>query len=1128
MLHSSRVYFWIYAVLLFGISAAIWFFGPQMSIQGKFVLSSTLNRAAFITLIVLVAEFIRLQPRNLRETTSFDPKIRAELSLLRNSLTGAMKFLRKTKINVDNNKETLYQRPWHLLIGPPNSGKTALMANSGFKFILSRKNAGKNNKATRHVDWWVTREAVILDTNGMFTCQGTHPLYKKLWFTLLNWLKRNERIAQIQSVIIALNLDDMIRKPSKEQKKIFQDLHMRVSEVQRTLGHGFQIHILFTKCDLLAGFNAFFETLDGHEREQAWGLVLPTQFTKPFNEHVQDAWQQFMAKLQERVLWRMHHERNLQKRAQIKDFPLQIERAQALITDLAEHLPPINDRKESDRYSLQLSGIFFCSTSQKEQAYDHLLAPLSDSFALMTMDDAVVVNPELNYFTKQLFMDVIFEGAQVTQMKKAMAFQQGLRYGMYASAAVIVAVSTMALVQSFQGQLSDIDAAKKAITEYELLAKQAQDEPSLKSLLPALDALDKAQLSMQHAPRKLIRDINRQHQQLPEMMQKSYDKTVITTIVPKLKSDIETQLKLMLAEKSADRIGYFYSTMKVYQMLAKPSRMDVDAVERWLGQFWFENNIGNKKQLSQLKPHIAKAFQRLSQPIKLNQHLNAQSKLYLAKMSNSQLAQAILHDLADGSAEKAVALPVALTESQSSIFHGPATTVPYLYSHTGFFHGFAPHYHQAAEEALMGNWVIGAKLPPDSASQQIQALEKELAGAYAKQYINQWQNVLDKTRFNHFYSFKQAKDILQHFPHGESDLSKLTAALRTHTQFSHLDEPTDVVKSTAREIHQHFRAVNDRLNKHPELFIESAFTRLQQALVLMTRAADDLDASFQFTKMQFTAKQPLLNQIQYGIDELPKSMQAWFQGFVDEFWQRSLENSAEYVQQQWQSTIWKEYSKRIAGRYPVVQNAKKEISPQEFSHFYGPKGRLSEFLRTYVAPFMVADKQGKHQYWKSIANQQMPLSDQILKVAEQLEQVNKQFFHGNSNQVEVNFSLIANALSPTIKSFIMKLDGHALEYPNGATSLGNVRWPNPRTRHHDVLVSVKTDQDAVKKIKTSGSWALFKFLNKAKLESTKDPKRFVLTINMDKHALKYELIADSQFNPFSAKIFNQLTLPQEI
>jgi type VI secretion system protein ImpL len=84
-----------------------------------------------------------------------------EISTLKQGLDEALSVLKKAKLGGKTGRgQYLYQLPWYIIIGPPGSGKTTALINSGLRFPLG---AGKVRGVggTRNCDWWFTDEAVL-------------------------------------------------------------------------------------------------------------------------------------------------------------------------------------------------------------------------------------------------------------------------------------------------------------------------------------------------------------------------------------------------------------------------------------------------------------------------------------------------------------------------------------------------------------------------------------------------------------------------------------------------------------------------------------------------------------------------------------------------------------------------------------------------------------------------------------------------------------------------------------------------------------------------------------------------------------------------------------------------------
>ena len=123
-------------------------------------------------------------------------------------------------------KDYLYDLPWYLLIGPPGSGKTTALVNSGLKFPLSRgatPAAIAGVGGTRYCDWWFTEEAVLIDTAGRYTTQDSDASTdKQSWFAFLALLKKNRPRQPINGVIVAISLEDLMTLSSADLSRAFE------------------------------------------------------------------------------------------------------------------------------------------------------------------------------------------------------------------------------------------------------------------------------------------------------------------------------------------------------------------------------------------------------------------------------------------------------------------------------------------------------------------------------------------------------------------------------------------------------------------------------------------------------------------------------------------------------------------------------------------------------------------------------------------------------------------------------------------------------------------------------------------------------------------------------------------
>ncbi len=83
-------------------------------------------------------------------------------------------------------RDALSVLPWYVMIGPSASGKTTAIRSSGLKMPAGKAGKVRGVGGTRNCDWWMTNEAILLDTAGRWSTDDDD---REEWLAFLDLLQ---------------------------------------------------------------------------------------------------------------------------------------------------------------------------------------------------------------------------------------------------------------------------------------------------------------------------------------------------------------------------------------------------------------------------------------------------------------------------------------------------------------------------------------------------------------------------------------------------------------------------------------------------------------------------------------------------------------------------------------------------------------------------------------------------------------------------------------------------------------------------------------------------------------------------------------------------------------------------
>ena len=389
--------------------ALVWYVGPLISFVKWTPLESPVNRLLVILIVVVIwaglTLFLQARaghrgqklmtnlaiPQVGQERQAIEEAQSDEIATLRKRFDEALQLLRKTGKKGRRDTAFLYELPWYVIIGGPGSGKTTLLRNSGLKFPLSERlgdDPVRGVGGTRNCDWFFADEAIFLDTAGRYTTQDSYqPVDKAAWSSFLELLKKWRPRRPINGVLLAMSMSELMEFNEDERSRRARELRLRLNELNEVLSNRFPIYLIFTKCDLIAGFNDFFCDITREEREQVWGETFPYggpgQQIDKLIATLEHNFDEVLRKLNHWTLRRIQEERDTNRRGAIFCFPQQL----ALIKPVVSTF--LRDIFGASRFENEplLRGVYFTSGTQEgTPRSDRIMAVLAGVYGMQRQE----------------------------------------------------------------------------------------------------------------------------------------------------------------------------------------------------------------------------------------------------------------------------------------------------------------------------------------------------------------------------------------------------------------------------------------------------------------------------------------------------------------------------------------------------------------------------------------------------------------------------------------------------------------------------------------------------------------------------------------------------------------------
>jgi len=1163
-LFKSRLFITLVGLLL--LSLLIWFGGPYLGFGASQPLASPVARLLLIIVIVVIwAIWLQLRQMRVRGKTKqmaeeiggqseqqsgSDRSERStnERTQLQGRFQEAVDTLRKNRSGGKN----LYALPWYVVIGPPGSGKSTLLQNSGLNFPLSNKfgkEAIRGVGGTRNCDWWFTDEAVFLDTAGRYTTQDSdRGADASAWGDFLNLLRKYRKRRPINGVIVAMSLSDLLTLDANGRQQHIAAIRQRLDELSKHLRIGVPAYLVFTKCDLVAGFTEFFDDLNPELRSQVWGMSFPVDKTMDGTAAKQflEEFNLLLERLNTRILDRLHSERDPARRALILSFPQQLGALREIARQFVEGV------FTGHQYDtpLLLRGAYFTSGTQEGTPIDRMMGAVARTFGLDASRLHAPGASSRTFFVERLLKDVLFRESGFAGTNPKLERQKILlQAASYIGVLLVCAVLIFGLASSYRRNGTYLTEVQTALQKYPSkgdLSLAPNQQAYFAMVLERLEALSNAvDVADQH--RKDVPLLMRfglyQGNAVGDEVRDAYYRELNGVLLP----GVASQFRAGLTTNAGDpQLLYYY--LKGYLMLGEPKHLDHDELVSLASIEWrrlFPRDPVLQKALSKHFDALVSHEGRL-RPLALDKTLVEQARNTLRTADLPTLIYGNIKLTADSGnfpplrLDKALGLLGNVYRRKSGA--ALSDPIPALFTQPAFKFEVDKGIDQAVTQFAADDWVFGAT--------KIDSLEKarlaqQVLLLYQQDYIKAWDAVLADLELQPISNIQDASSIASKLSGPNSPMKLLLKVVRDNTN-DLMREPAegaggkaaDAVANAAEQlakrkatqsalsralanagaaggggdataasekpgqaISEHFEQIN-KLSDGP-----AGAAPIDQTLQVLDQLSKTLLTMGDFSNAAGQPN-PQLLMAQQQASQLPPPASEWFAALTGKSQALVASGTKGALDDQFQQAVAKDCADFTRGRYPFNQASNNDIPLQNFGELFGYGGRFDSFYNQTLSKLI--DASGRNWQWKTGPGAVSGSAGMLAQM--QHADAIKQMFFRNGATPEVDFTLLTPVLDPGIGKLVISVDGQKYEYQPGGQTNVSMKWPGPQPG----TVSISAYDQAGTLLTTfdyHGDWAFFRALQAANLQKQSD-LRFVATFNFGGKMAKVTIQANNLKNPF--------------
>jgi type VI secretion system protein ImpL len=974
---------------------------------------------------------------------------------------------------------------------------------------------------------------------------------------------------------VSVGLDALLSGES-DGKNAAEAIKARIQELMNTFRTRLPIYVFVNKCDLISGFQEFFDDLGSEDRDQVFGVTLGAESKGSSAKVLQDFsadYDLLVQRLSNRLIKRLDEEHRGEVRRTLFTFPQQMA---GLKRPLDRFL---SDIFRPSRYTTQplLRGVYFTSGMQQGVPVDGLMSAHASAYDLSPEMPRAQQEASQSFFIHRILSDVVFPEQHLAGTDRELERNLAVYHlGAYA----VLLVFTVGLIGAWWYSVARADPTLETLNaqlnQFETDRTEFKRRPSVQTAIEAILNLepDYNQGTIPDLALDIMENFGLLAQvHLEPRINAAFVSAADAMLVPSMTREIGNSLTEAIRRQADPSV--IRELLLLYIGIGEREMFDRSRMDNWASRTTKQFYPLEPQKQQQANDIFGFTFDTWPGPQKINSSLVQQAReaLFSVPPAEQVYSELKANAFQAGVAPQSLQTILGIRDSQLFVYRRSAgeraPTVPNLFTADGFYNLFIKRTPTLITDVNRDDPLSGRN--DGTSAEEAKKVIDRVTQAYTLDYIATWNEFVDGVHLRPLRNVQDANRVLETLSGNASPMTTLLNAVANNTilPLSRAADPSQLptqgggssggggafgaltqqasggqanAQSTAANtaasqalaqlgpfsrwpgssIAEPFQPLQDlvvsRNNQQPGIQdVQQRIVNLYSAINLIATAPDIQKAAFDEVKARIdNPRNSAITAVATAAVSQPSPVQEIMSDLAKETWRVLLEEAQAYLNAQWQQTVVPACQSAIFQRYPVHRDAKDETTITDFGNFFSPTGTLETFFKTYLDPFV--DTSSTPWKTRQVDGRGLSITPETLEAFANARVVADAFFPNAAPTPNVTFTMRPTFLDPragrvAIDTGASTGSGSIFTYRHEPPRDLPLTWPNA-AGGDKVTITITDLNGASTSFVARGPWAWFRLFDHFGLQTTGLADRYQLPVTLKKLEARFDVTAASVTNPF--------------